>query len=280
MLREMIDLQFIVGGALVGFIVGVTGVGGGSLMTPLLTLAFGVPAQVAVGTDLLFAGITKAHGAWVHARRGNVDWSVTAWLAAGSLPASMATLFALHAIGRHSPGFDHTVARALGLTLMLTATALIFKEQIRELGARLVPSGTGRGTLATVALGPGSMGGADARPRPVATMVVGALIGALVTLTSVGAGAIGVVALLFLYPRLEIRRIVGADVAHAVPLTLLAGLGHVGLGAVNWSMLIALLIGSLPAITLGAAVAHRVPDRALRIALSLMLLLLGGRLLT
>lgn len=281
MLRGIvIDLQFVLGGALVGFIVGATGVGGGSLMTPLLTLAFGVPAQIAVGTDLLFAGITKANGAWVHARRGNVDWSITGWLVAGSLPASVATLFALHVVGAHSPAFVHTVSKALGLTLILTATALTFKEQVRALGLRLLPAGTARGGLAAVAIGTSSSGFDPARAaRPVATMVLGAAIGSLVTLTSVGAGVIGVVALLFLYPTLEVRRIVGVDVAHAVPLTLLAGLGHAGLGTVNWSMLAALLVGSLPAITLGAAVAHRLPDRALRIGLAVMLLLLGGRLI-
>jgi len=273
------NYEFILGGALVGFIVGATGVGGGSLMTPLLTLAFGVPAQVAVGTDLLFAGFTKAHGAWAHSRRGNVDWSITGWLAAGSLPASLATLFAMRMAGPHSAGFDHTVSRALGCTLILTATALIFREQIRALGMRVAAGGSRRGLAAAASFGTVSLDSPAAHARPLPTALLGAVIGSLVTLTSVGAGVIGVVALLFLYPRLETRRIVGADIAHAVPLTLLAGFGHVGLGTVNWAMLGALLIGSLPAITVGALVAHRLPDRALRFALSLMLLLLGARLL-
>jgi uncharacterized protein len=273
-----VDLQFILGGALVGFIVGATGVGGGSLMTPLLTLAFGVPAQVAVGTDLLFASITKASGAVAHARRGNVQWSVTGWLVAGSVPAAVATLAAVHVLKPDAAVFAELVKRTLGFALFLTAGGLVFKTQIQALGQRFAGRGQRVFGLAG-ASGAGSVSLADERVgRPVPTMLIGAVIGTLVTMTSVGAGVIGVVALFFLYPLLPTRQIVGSDIAHAVPLTLVAGLGHVSLGNVNWSMLGMLLIGSLPAIHLGAAVAHRLPERALRIALSTMLVVIGARL--
>jgi uncharacterized protein len=274
-----VDLHFILGGALVGFIVGATGVGGGSLMTPLLTLAFGVPAQVAVGTDLLFASITKAGGAWAHASRGNVQWAVTGWLVAGSLPASLATLGAIHALRPDADPLAAIVRLALGTALLMTAAALIFKTQIQALGARFAVRGE-RATAFAAATVVGYLPlTAETTVRPMPTLATGAVIGVLVTLTSVGAGVIGVVALFFLYPLLPARQIVGADIAHAVPLTAVAGLGHAALGTVNWSLLGLLLIGSLPAIHLGAAVAHRLPERALRAALAAMLSGIGVKLL-
>ncbi len=278
------DFHFILGGALVGFIVGATGVGGGSLMTPLLTLVFNVPAQIAVGTDLLFASLTKASGAVAHARRGSVNWSITGWLVAGSVPAALGTLGAVHVLKPDAAAFAEVVRRTLGAALFLTAGALVFRAQVQALGRRFaggarqvttVAAAAGVGTVQVTAIQVSDTRGA----RPLPTMLIGAVIGALVTLTSVGAGVIGVVALFFLYPLLPTRQIVGSDIAHAVPLTLVAGLGHVSLGNVNWSMLGMLLIGSLPAIHLGAAVAHRLPERLLRIALSTMLIGIGAKLL-
>jgi hypothetical protein len=274
-------LEFVIGGALVGFVVGATGVGGGSLMTPLLTLAFGVPAPIAVGTDLLFASITKAGGAWTYARRGLVQWSITGWLVLGSVPAALATLAAIRLWHPDAAQFAALVRPALAAALLLTAGALLFKARIQALGRRF--AGGARLTPARAAGAAGS-GLSLAVPvenqsRPVPTVVLGAVIGALVTLTSVGAGVIGVVALFFLYPALPARRLVAADIAHAVPLTLVAGLGHVTLGTVDWTMLGALLLGSLPAITAGALVAERLPERALRTSLAGMLVLIGARLL-
>jgi len=273
-------LQFIVSGALVGFIVGATGVGGGSLMTPLLTLVFGVPAQVAVGTDLLFAAITKSSGALSYARRGQIPWGVVRWLAAGSLPAALLTLATLQVWQPDAVALGRLIRPALGFALILTAGALAFRAQIQALGA----SFAARGGVTDLALASAGVPVPASAPpgavtQPVRTLAVGALIGALVSLTSVGAGAIGVVALFFLYPALPARQLVGADIVHAVPLTLVAGLGHAALGTVNWTMLAGLLIGSLPAIHLGAAVAGRLPERALRGMLGTMLVLVGGRLL-
>ncbi len=273
------DAHFILGGALVGFIVGATGVGGGSLMTPLLTLVFNVPAQVAVGTDLLFAAITKAGGAAAHARRGNVQWTITGWLVAGSVPAALATLTAVQLANPDVDAFAGFVKRALGIALFLTAGALLFRAQIQALGRRMATRDARVVALAAAA-GTGNVPVTEERiARPLPTLITGALIGALVTLTSVGAGVIGVVALFFLYPLLPARQIVGADIAHAVPLTFVAGLGHAAMGTVNWTLLGTLLIGSLPAIHLGAAVAHRLPERALRSALAAMLIGIGLKLL-
>jgi uncharacterized membrane protein YfcA len=275
-------VQFIVSGALVGFIVGATGVGGGSLMTPLLTLVFGVPAPTAVGTDLLFACLTKAGGGYAYARRGQIPWGIVAWMALGSVPASVATLAALQQWHPDPQQFSALVRPALGLALMLTAGALVFRNQIQALGRRLagasLSAAPGLAVVGSALTGLGGPGAAGA-PRPLATLAVGVLIGVLVTLTSVGAGAIGVVALYFLYPALAPRKLVGADIVHAVPLTLVAGLGHAALGTVDWRMLLGLLIGSLPAIHLGAALAGRLREGALRGLLAAMLLLIGGRLI-
>ncbi len=277
-------LQFILSGAVVGFIVGATGVGGGSLMTPLLTLLLGVPPQVAVGTDLLFAAITKSAGVRTYARSGIVPWAIPLRMAAGSVPAALATLFAIHQwhpdaaadSARLSAQYAALVQAALGAALLLTAGALAFRVQIQSLGLRaagapLAAAGPGRPVLGAL---PDSDSG-----RTLATIAVGALIGVLVTVTSVGAGAIGTVALFFLYPAVPARQLIAADLAHAVPLTLIAGLGHAALGTVNGTMLLGLLLGSLPAIRFGARISSRLPEHALRWTLVAMLLLLGLRLL-
>jgi len=271
-------LQYVISGALVGLVVGATGVGGGSLMTPLLTLVFGVPAQVAVGTDLLFASITKSGGAWTYARHGQVRWSIVFWLALGSVPASCLTLAAVQQWHPDAVQFNALLRPILGLALLLTAAALAFRTQIQMLGARVManagPALVGGANGACIATA-----GTDRSLRSLPTLALGALIGVLVTLTSVGAGAIGVVALFFLYPSLAARQLVAADIAHAVPLTLIAGLGHAALGTVDWAMLLALLLGSLPAIHIGALLSGRLPERVLRVFLASMLLLIGLRLL-
>jgi uncharacterized membrane protein YfcA len=244
----------------VGLIVGVTGVGGGSLMTPLLVLLFGVAPVTAVGTDLLFAAVTKAGGAWAHTRRGNVDWSVVGWLAAGSVPASAVTLVLLHFFVPHPDKLSAIISVALGIALILTACSLVFRDKLRAWAARRAPAS------------------AERRYTARRTLIVGAVLGVLVTMSSVGAGALGVTALFFLYPGLAAARIVGTDIAHAVPLTLVAGIGHAAAGAVDWKLLIALLVGSLPGIWLGSSLSQKIPERVLRTALAAMLLLIGGKL--
>ena len=256
----MIDLPYSAAGFAVGTIVGLTGVGGGSLMTPLLVLGFGVPAVTAVGTDLLFGGFTKVGGAASHGLKGNVDWRVAGLLAAGSVPGTALALATLAALPPAGAGTRLLVSTALGVMLVLTAVALVAR-------ARLMAWAQARGAKGWLA-----------RHRNAATVATGAVIGVAVTFSSVGAGAVGVTALLLLFPMLATVRIVGTDIAHAVPITLLAGFGHAALGNVNWSMLASLLVGSLPGILLGSHLAPRIPERALRHSLAAVLLLAGGKL--
>jgi uncharacterized protein len=246
-------------GFVVGVLVGQTGVGGGSLMTPLLVLLFGVHPVTAVGTDLLFASVTKSAGTLVHGMNKTVDWRVTGRLAIGSVPATVLTLFLVtrfDLIGKTSAGMISTI---LGCALILTSIALVMRRQIMAYaGQRLV--------------------GFSARKTAVLTIATGATLGVLVSITSIGAGALGVTALILLYPRLPIPTIVGSDIAHAVPLTLVAGLGHWMLGSVNGSMLVSLLVGSLPGIVLGSYLSVRLPDVVLRGVLATVLALVGMRL--
>lgn len=254
------DSLYILSGFLVGTLVGVTGVGGGSLMTPLLVLPFGVAPVTAVGTDLLFAALTKTGGAFAHARRDNIDWIAVGRLASGSVPASVVTLVLLHIFVSDSARLSAIMSAALGFALILTAGALVFREELRVWAKRYAGAGL------------------HAASSPRRTMAVGAILGVLVTVSSVGAGALGVTALMFLYPGLAAARIVGTDIAHALPLTLVAGLGHAATGAVDWKLLAALLVGSLPGIWIGTALNHRIPERVLRGTLAAMLALIGGRL--
>mgnify|MGYP002135406376 CR=1 FL=1 len=256
------DIAYTIAGFSVGAIVGLTGVGGGSLMTPLLVLLFGIHPSVAVGTDLLYAAITKAGGTLAHGLKGTVDWSVTRRLATGSIPASAITLLV---VGNFFPGgiggAIGLIKVALGIALLLTAVAIIFRKKIQDFALKH------------------SEGRENPRRTATLTVVTGAVLGVLVSISSVGAGALGVSALFFLYPRLPTLRIIGSDIAHAVPLTLVAGIGHWFLGSVDWSLLGSLLIGSLPGIWLGSHVSTRVPDRVLRPILAGMLVLVGSKLI-
>ena len=254
-----IDLLFSASGLFVGFLVGLTGVGGGSLMTPILVLLFNVHPATAVGTDLLYAAATKATGTLVHGVKGSIDWQVTLRLAAGSVPAATITLILLHRYGMTSTRGGHLISLVLGVALLITAIALIFRPQLTRLAASRKRA-TGQGS--TLGL----------------TMLTGAILGVLVSLTSVGAGAIGVTVLLLLYPGLPMARIVGSDIAHAVPLTLLAGAGHWLLGSIDWSLLLSLLVGSLPGIALGSYLSSRAPDALLRNILAATLTLVGVKL--
>lgn len=250
---------YTVSGLAVGLLVGLTGVGGGSLMTPLLVVLFGVHPATAVGTDLLYAAVTKSVGTAVHGFNGTVDWRMVRRLAAGSAPATALTVLLLDVLGAHGKPSGEVISLVLGLAVLTTAMLLLFRGALlRVLGPRLGPDG----------------------PRHAAalTVLTGAVLGVLVALSSVGAGALGVTALFLLYPRTPAARIIGSDIAHAVPLTLLAGMGHWLLGSVDWHLLASLLTGSIPGIIIGSLVAVRVPDRVIRPALACVLLLVGGRL--
>jgi uncharacterized protein len=238
----------------VGALVGLTGIGGGALMTPLLVLVFGVAPATAVGTDLLFASVTKSVGAWVHGRRGTVNWRIVTQLAAGSLPAAALTWWAIGRWTAGPRGFDHVIVPLLALALVLTGIVLLLRGTIQRFASRR---------------------DADA-PAPVMfTVATGAIVGVLVTLTSIGAGALIAAALMLIRPRLPALEVAGTDIAHAVPLAAVAGFGHWQLGSVDFSLLGSLLLGSVPGIYLGSRAGGVVPERALRSILASLLLLVG-----
>jgi uncharacterized membrane protein YfcA len=254
------DLLYGVSGFCVGVLVGMTGVGGGSLMTPLLILLFGVHPTTAVGTDLLFAASTKATGTIVHAAARTVDWMLVALLAIGSVPATIATLVLLSRFDLKGAMAQHVITVTLGGVLLITALFLIAGRSIRTRYANRLKR-------------------LDPRTACLFTIALGLTMGLLVTTTSVGAGAIGVTVLLLLHPNLPAGRIVGSDIAHGVPLTLLAGAGHWYLGSIDWGLLWNLLIGSLPGIIFGSYLATRARDGVVRVALASILVIVGVRLL-
>ena len=241
-------------GLLVGALVGLTGVGGGALMTPLLVLLFHFHPSTAVGTDLLYASATKSVGATVHGANKTVDWRITGRMALGSVPATAATVGLLYALHLHGD----TAAKLIS-TVLLTSVTLLFRRHIFEFAARH-------------AIEPGE------KATAVLTVALGAVLGVLITLSSVGAGAIGVTVLIFLYPKMPIARIVGSDIAHAVPLTLIAGAGHWLMGSVNLGLLGSLLVGSIPGIIIASSMTARIPERLLRPILATTLLLVGAKL--
>lgn len=261
----MNEFAFILSGFVVGLIVGLTGVGGGSLMTPLLIFGFGIKPALAVGTDLLFAAGTKFGGMLNFARQRIIPWRLVFSLSAGSVPASLLTLWVLHDLGVSNPEVQKAITFTLGIALMLTAAATLYKAI--------------RGQRRVEVLDQANLERpADQTKHPLLPILFGAAIGILVTLTSVGAGAIGVTVLMLLYPQLPLYRIVAADIAYAVPLTLVAGLGHATLGTVDWQLLGLLLIGSVPGIWLGSQWVSRVPERFIRSALSVLLAWAGSKL--
>jgi uncharacterized protein len=261
----MHDLAFIFAGFFVGFVVGLTGVGGGSLMTPILIFFFGVKPYLAVGTDLLFAAFTKLGGTVKLARARIIDWRVVGQLSAGSIPAALVTLYVLNRVGPASAEAQGLMTTTLGFALLLTAAATLYKAI------------KGKKAPTTVALGQEEKA---ATPLHWALPILfGALIGTMVTLTSVGAGAIGVTVLMILYPLLPLPRIVAADIAYAVPLTLVAGFGHASMGSVDWPLLAKLLVGSIPGIWIGSHVMTRIPERAIRSLLSVLLAYAGLKLI-
>jgi uncharacterized membrane protein YfcA len=252
------SLVYPISGLLVGVLVGLTGVGGGSLMTPLL-LAFGVHANTAVGTDLLYAATTKSVGTLVHNASETVDWKIVRRLALGSVPTTALTLLALSALGAQSKGVTHAISFVLGIALLLTAIAIFMRRALVDWISQ-------------------RYGDPSEKTAQTLTIVSGALLGVLVSLSSVGAGALGVTVLILLYPGVKLVKIVGSDIAHAVPLTLIAGAGHWFLGDVNWHLLGSLLMGSIPGILIGSFLAPRLPETGLRPVLASVLLLVGGKL--
>ena len=244
---------------MVGVLVGLTGIGGGSLMTPLLVLMFGVNPAMAVGTDLLYAAITKSGGVVVHGLNKTIDWRIVRRLATGSVPATAATILVLSRIGIDNHARHSLISTTLGVALVLTAIAIIFRKTLLDRLSPLVEA-------------------LSDRRRALLTIALGVFLGFFVSISSVGAGAIGVTVLLILYPGAPLVRVVGADIAHAVPLTLIAGVGHWYLGSVNWTILGSLLVGSLPGIAIASQLAAYAPDRLIRVIMAATLAIVGLRL--
>lgn len=253
-------LTYIVSGFAVGALVGLTGVGGGSLMTPLLTLLFGVSPTVAVGTDLAFASITKATGTLTHRLRGTVEWHVVRLLCYGALPAALIATLALKQFGGLGQEIAQVIRYSIAGSVFLTVIAILYRRKM----------------IAWITAHPERQ--LQGRDLAVATIVAGAILGTLVTISSIGAGAIGATILVLLYPKMPAAHVAGTDIAYAVPLTAIAALGHWWLGSIHWELLGSLLLGSLPGITLGSLAAKAVPERFLRGILATTLTLVAFKL--
>jgi uncharacterized membrane protein YfcA len=256
----MHGIGYSLAGLLVGAAVGATGVGGGSLMTPVLILFYGVAPALAVGTDLLYAALSKSYGVWLHRRNGSVDWRIVGRLAAGSVPAVLVTLGWLRGM-EHGAELDRLIKLTLSGAILITAAFTLLQDFI---AARVRPASRL------------SMPQREVRWQRGLTILSGVLIGTVVTISSVGAGVIGMMLLLLLYPRHEPVKLVGSDLAHAVLITALAGLGHARLGTVDYSLLGWLLAGALPGIWLGSQLGFRLPGRTLKRAVAGLLIVVGG----
>lgn len=255
------QIGLIIAGLFVGFVVGMTGVGGGSLMTPIL-LWFGIPPTTAVGTDLLYAAFTKIGGVYVHNKKKNINWTITGWLSLGSVPAALITLWILESIKTDVTAMNAIIKYSLGWALLFTSIAVLFKKKIMIFSQKHA----------------GDKFHYESKTQNILTVAIGILLGATVTLTSIGAGALGTVTLFFLYPILPTPRLVGTEIAHAVPLTLVAGIGHASMGNLDLALLGQLLSGSLPGIYIGSMLSGKVPDLFLRNAIAVMLFMVGYKL--
>ncbi len=260
------NIYFVIAGLVVGLLVGITGVGGGSLMTPILISLLKVPASVAIGTDLLYAAITKFFGGMVHASKRNIDWKLVLWLSLGSIPASLTAHYVLKVYLSGLANYQVVLTTVIGAMLVVTGMSIILRKYIELAIAKL------RGTTSDSKALPVDM---QIKQNKYKLVLMGMVLGFCVTLSSVGAGAFGVLVLVLLLPQLPMIRVIGSDVAHAVLLTLVAGMGHLLHGNVDFSMLGWLLLGSIPATMLGVQLSSRMPEQLIRRVLGVTILLLG-----
>ena len=258
-------IEFILAGVLVGFCVGITGVGGGSLMTPILISLFKIEPHIAIGTDLLYASISKFCGSMVHAKKLNIVWPIVIWLTLGSIPASLATSWVLDNYLSQSTHYKAVLTMVLGFMLTLTGISIVFRAQIEKFFDRFRNREQANMESEQHAL----------QHKRLYIWIMGAVLGVLVTLSSVGAGAFGIMALVLMFPNLPMIRIIGSDVVHAVLLTLVAGLGHMSSGNVDFHLLVWLLVGSIPAIVVGTLVSSRLPEKVIRKVLGITLFIIG-----
>lgn len=261
-------IYFVLAGLVVGFCVGVTGVGGGSLMTPILISLLKIEPHIAIGTDLLYAAISKFCGSLVHAKKLNIVWPIVLWLAIGSIPASLATSWVLEHFLSGSNHYKAVLTFVLGFMLILTGVSIVFRKAIEGFFARRSKRDINslHQQLDKLVL---------TGKKKVAVVIMGMVLGVFVTLSSVGAGAFGIMALVVMFPNLPMIRIIGSDVVHAVMLTLVAGLAHMSAGNVNFHLLGWLLVGSIPAIIAGTLLSSRLPEHIIRRVLGITLVALG-----
>lgn len=263
----MLDsIEYILAGVLVGFCVGVTGVGGGSLMTPILITLFKIEPHIAIGTDLIYASISKFCGSLVHAKKLNIVWPIVLWLAIGSIPASLCTSWVLENYLSQSTAYKSLLTTVLGFMLTLTGVSIMFRGYIEKFFSRFGKK-TGIESLEEERQ--------RLKDKRVLILIMGIVLGVFVTLSSVGAGAFGVMALILMFPNMPMIRIIGSDVVHAVLLTLVAGMGHMSSGNVDFNLLIWLLVGSIPAIIVGTLLSSRLPEKIIRKILGITLFALG-----
>ena len=263
--KIIVELIHIAAGALVGLVIGLTGVGGGSLMTPILVLGFGITPAIAVGTDLLYAALTKCSGIYFHHKNRTVDWKIVVLLGSGSVPSSIITISFLEHLKSTGFNYDDIIILTLGVMLILTAFIILIKNRLIS----FIHANHADSFVVNFVR----------NYRPQITILCGCLLGCVVTLSSVGAGAIGSAILFLLYPRKSSISIVGTDIAHAVPLTAVAGLGHLHFGSVDFNLLFGLLAGGVPAIYLGSLIGKKPPDKILRPLIALLLLAMGIKLI-
>lgn len=258
-------LEFILAGVLVGFCVGITGVGGGSLMTPILISLFRIEPHIAIGTDLLYAAISKFCGSLVHAKKLNIVWPIVLWLAVGSIPASFITSWVLEHYLSQSTHYKTVLTMVLGFMLTLTGISIIFRSTIEKFFVDLRNKDNHANSSSQNLT----------ETKRVYIVIMGIVLGIFVTLSSVGAGAFGVMALIIMFPNLPMIRIIGSDVVHAVLLTFVAGLSHMSSGNVDFHLLMWLLVGSIPAIIIGTLISSRLPEKIIRKVLGITLFALG-----
>lgn len=258
-------VEFILAGVLVGFCVGITGVGGGSLMTPILISLFRIEPHIAIGTDLLYAAISKFCGSLVHAKKLNIVWPIVLWLALGSIPASFITHWVLDNYLSNSTHYKTVLTMVLGFMLTLTGLSIMFRAQIERFFDKIRVEK--KGNLSEQAF--------NIEGKKLYVIIMGVVLGVFVTLSSVGAGAFGIMALILMFPNLPMIRIIGSDVVHAVLLTSVAGFAHMTSGNVDFHLLGWLLVGSIPAIIVGTLISSRMPEKLIRKILGITLFALG-----
>lgn len=273
------DYRISLVGLMIGILVGFTGMGGGSLLAPIMILFFRIPPVWAVGTDIAYSTVTKALGSIVHIRQKNVDFKVAFWLARGSIPATLLSILFVQYVRKHyGPLINGVILHALGFTLVLVAVLLVLKPLImRRLEQKKLEK---QKELYWNDAGPTTAPSDwEKRYRPIVTTLVGAVVGCLVGLTSVGSGTLIIVSLAFLFPRLTSKELVGTDIFQAFMMLAAGAIGYISGGTINWPIVGMLLIGSLPGVFVGSKLSKYIPDRYMRPALATVLAISGLKLI-